>query len=74
VTFYPGRFGFDDLALFERGSSGYEFWHATDLSLVARSFSRILKPVRVYTTRGYRSKLKKSADRVLESVDTAGSQ
>jgi HD superfamily phosphohydrolase len=74
VTFYPGRFGFDDLALFERGSSGYEFWHATDLSPVARSFSRILKPIRVYTTRGYRSKLKKSADRVLESVDTAGSQ
>ncbi|MFX1559887.1 MAG: hypothetical protein ACFFBL_04820 [Promethearchaeota archaeon] len=74
VTFYPGRFGFDDLVLFERGSSGYEFWHATDLSLVARSFSRILKPVRVYTTRGYRSKIKKSADRVLESVDTPGSQ
>ena len=74
VTFYPGRFGFDDLALFERGSSGYEFWHATELSPVARSFSRILKPVRVYTTRGYRSKLKKSADRVLESVDTAGSR
>jgi HD superfamily phosphohydrolase len=74
VTFYPGRFGFEDLALFERGSSGYEFWHATDLSPMARSFSRILKPVRVYTTRGYRSKLKKSADKVLESVDTAGSR
>ncbi|MHA2353078.1 MAG: hypothetical protein ACXABX_08160 [Candidatus Thorarchaeota archaeon] len=74
VTFYPGRFGFENLALFERGSSGYEFWHATDLSLVARSFSRIMKPVRVYTTRGYRTKLKKSADRVLESVDTTGSQ
>ena len=74
VTFYPGRFGFEDLALFERGSSGYEFWHATDLSPMARSFSRILKPVRVYTTRGYRPKVKKSADRVLESVDTPGSQ
>jgi len=74
VTFYPGRFGFDDLVLFERGSSGYEFWPATEVSLIARSFSRILKPVRVYTTRGYRAKLKKSADRVLESVDVAGSQ
>jgi HD superfamily phosphohydrolase len=74
VTFYPGRFGFEDLVLFERGSSGYEFWHATDLSPMARSFSRILKPVRVYTTRGYRPKLKKSADKVLESVDTTGSQ
>jgi HD superfamily phosphohydrolase len=74
VTFYPGRFGFEDLVLFERGSSGYEFWHATDVSLIARSFSRILKPVRVYTTRGYRPKLKKSADRVLESVDSAGSK
>ncbi len=74
VTFYPGRFGFEDLVLFERGSSGYEFWHATDLSPMARSFSRILKPIRVYTTRGYRTKLKKSADRVLESVDTAGSR
>ncbi|MHA1963795.1 MAG: hypothetical protein ACXACG_12515 [Candidatus Thorarchaeota archaeon] len=74
VTFYPGRFGFEDLVLFERGSSGYEFWHATDVSPIARSFSRILKPVRVYTTRGYRPKLKKSADRVLESVDTIGDQ
>ncbi|MHA1950797.1 MAG: hypothetical protein ACW987_13110 [Candidatus Thorarchaeota archaeon] len=46
----------------------------TDLSPMARSFSRILKPVRVYTTRGYRAKLKKSADAVLESVDTTGSQ
>lgn len=73
VTYYPGRFNLDDLVLFERGSGGYEFWKVTDLSPVARSFSRILKPVRVYTTRGYRSKLKKSADAVLESVDTAGS-
>lgn len=74
VTYYPGRFSLDDLVLFERGSGGYEFWKVTDLSPVARSFSRILKPVRVYTTRGYRSKLKKSADAVLESVDAAGSQ
>ena len=74
VTFYPSRFGFEDLALFERGSSGYEFWHATDLSPIARSFSRILKPVRVYTTRGYRAKVKKAADSLLESVDAAGIQ
>ena len=74
VTFYPGRFGFQDLVLFERGSSGYEFWHATDVSPMARSFSRILKPVRVYTTRRYRPKVKKSADKVLESVDPAGNQ
>ena len=74
VTFYPGRFGFEDLVLFERGSSGYEFWPATDVSPIARSFSRILKPVRVYTTRGYRPKVKKSADKVLESVDTMGNQ
>ena len=70
VTFYPGRFGFEDLVLFERGSSGYEFWPATDVSPVARSFSRILKPVRVYTTRGYRPKVKKAAYKVQESVDT----
>jgi HD superfamily phosphohydrolase len=74
VTFYPSRFGFEDLALFERGSSGYEFWHATDLSPIARSFSRILKPVRVYTTRGYRTRVKKAADSLLESVDAAGIQ
>ncbi|MHA2044364.1 MAG: hypothetical protein ACW99G_06200 [Candidatus Thorarchaeota archaeon] len=74
VTYYPGRYNLDDLVLFERGSSGYEFWKVTDLSPMARSFSRILKPVRVYTTRGYRAKLKKSADAVLESVDTTGSQ
>lgn len=74
VTYYPGRYDLEDLVLFERGSSGYEFWKVTDLSPVARSFTRILKPVRVYTTRGYRSKLKKSADAVLESVDTAGTQ
>jgi HD superfamily phosphohydrolase len=74
VTYYPGRYNLDDLVLFERGSTGYEFWKVTDMSPMARSFSRILKPVRVYTTRGYRSKLKKSADAVLESVDTPGSQ
>ena len=73
VTFYPGKFDLDEVVLFERGSSGYEFWKVTDSSPVARSYSRILKPVRVYTTRGYRSKLKKSADAILESVDVAGS-
>jgi len=73
VTFYPGKFDLDEIALFERGSSGYEFWKLSDLSPMARAFSRILKPVRVYTTRGYRSKLKKSADKVLESVDAVGS-
>ena len=74
VTFYPGKFNLDDVVLFERGSSGYEFWKVSDSSPVARSYFRILKPVRVYTTRGYRSKLKKSADSVLESVDVAGSR
>jgi len=74
VTYYPGRYNLEDLVLFERGSSGYEFWKVTDMSPMARSFTRILKPVRVYTTRGYRAKLKKSADAVLESVDAAGSQ
>ncbi len=74
VTYYPGRYNLEDLVLFERGSEGYEFWKLTDVSPVARSFSRILKPVRVYTTRGYRSKIKKSADAALERVDTPGSQ
>ena len=73
VTFYPGKFDLDEIALFERGSGGYEFWKVSDTSPMARSFSRILRPVRVYTTRGYRSKLKNSADKVLESVDAAGS-
>ena len=73
VTFYPGKFDLDEIALFERGSGGYEFWKVSDTSPMARSFSRILRPVRVYTTRGYRSKLKSSADKVLESVDPAGS-
>ncbi|MGY5859855.1 MAG: hypothetical protein RTU63_10835 [Candidatus Thorarchaeota archaeon] len=74
VTFYPGKFDLDEIALFERGSGGYEFWKVSDTSPMARSFSRILKPVRVYTTRGYRSKLKNSADKILESVDTAGTK
>ncbi len=73
VTFYPGKFDLDEIVLFERGSGGYEFWKVSDTSPMARSFSRILRPVRVYTTRGYRSKLKSSADKILESVDTPGS-
>lgn len=72
VTFYPGRFKLDEIVLFERGSGGYEFWRVTDVSPMARSFSRIMKPVRVYTTRGYRPKVRKAADRILESVDTSG--
>ncbi|TFG31779.1 hypothetical protein EU527_11650 [Candidatus Thorarchaeota archaeon] len=73
VTFYPGKFNLDEVVLFERGSTGYEFWKVSDSSPVARSYYRILKTIRVYTTRGYRSKLKKYADKVLESVDVAGS-
>ncbi|MGY5870960.1 MAG: hypothetical protein RTV72_01805 [Candidatus Thorarchaeota archaeon] len=73
VTFYPGKYDLDELALFERGSSGYEFWKVSDTSPMARSYARIMKPVRIYTTRGYRSKLKKTADSILESVDTEGS-
>jgi len=73
VTFYPGKFDLDEIVLFERGSGGYEFWKVSDTSPMARSFSRILRPVRVYTSRGYRSKLKNSADKILESVDTPGS-
>ena len=74
VTFYPGKYDLDAIALFERGSGGYEFWKVSDVSPMARSFTRILKPVRIYTTRGYRSKLKNSADKILESVDAAGSK
>ncbi|MHA1135994.1 MAG: hypothetical protein ACTSSE_05855 [Candidatus Thorarchaeota archaeon] len=74
VTFYPGKFDIDEIVLFERGSGGYEFWKVSDTSPMARSFSRILKPVRVYTTRGYRSKLKNSADKILESVDSPGTK
>jgi hypothetical protein len=72
VTYYPGKYPIDDLKLFERGSRGYELWPITNHSLVARSYKRTLKPIRIYTTRGYRSKVKKVADNYLESIDTQG--
>ncbi len=72
VTYYPGKYPLEGLMLYERGSSGFELWPVLDMSSVARSLSRQLKTVRIYTTRGYRAKVKKSGDKVLESVDTAG--
>ncbi|MDF1540262.1 MAG: hypothetical protein P1Q69_15315 [Candidatus Thorarchaeota archaeon] len=72
VSYYPGKHSLDNLVLYERGSKGYEFWPVEELSGVARSFGRKLKTVRVYTTRGYRSKVKKVADTLLESIDTPG--
>ncbi len=69
VSFHPGKHNLDDLALFERGSGGYEFWPVDELSSVARSYRRKLKPVRIYSTRGYRPKVKKYADSFLESID-----
>ena len=73
MTYYPGKFPLDELVFFERGSKGYEFWPVDEVSLIARSFNRDLRPVRVYTTRGYRSKVKKAGDKLLESVDVPGS-
>ncbi|UCE09699.1 MAG: hypothetical protein JSW61_12105 [Candidatus Thorarchaeota archaeon] len=73
VSYYPGKLPIDDIVLFERGTKGYEFWPLTEMSEIARSFTRRLKPVRVYTTRGYRAKVKKVADSLLESVDYPGS-
>ncbi|MFW9889535.1 MAG: hypothetical protein ACFFER_15210 [Candidatus Thorarchaeota archaeon] len=73
VSFYPGKFDTEDLVFFERGSKGYEFWPVEDVSLLARSFERRIKLIRVYTTRGYRSKVKKAADALLESIDAPGS-
>jgi HD superfamily phosphohydrolase len=72
VTFWPGRFRFNDLVLFERGSKGYEFWHVDDMSLVARSIGRNLMLIRIYTTKGYRAKVRKKADSILEAVDGVG--
>ncbi|RDE15018.1 MAG: hypothetical protein C4K49_06745 [Candidatus Thorarchaeota archaeon] len=74
VSYHPGKYSMDDLMLFERGSRGYEFWPVTEMSLLARSLGRTLRTVRVYTTRGYRTKVKKVGDRLLESVDSAGTQ
>ncbi|MFW9907498.1 MAG: hypothetical protein ACFFEF_02900 [Candidatus Thorarchaeota archaeon] len=73
VSYYPGLHRMDDLVLFERGSKGYEFWPVEEQSGLARSFGRKLRTVRVYTTRGYRSKVKKPADLLLESIDSPGS-
>ncbi len=72
VAFYPGKHDLEDLVLYERGSKGYEFWPVTEMSLTARSFGRNLKRVRVYTSRGYRARVKKTADKLLESLDTPG--
>ena len=72
VSYYPGKHELDDLVLFERGTKGYEFWPVEELSGIARSFHRKMKAVRVYTTRGYRSKVKKAADSLLESIDSPG--
>ncbi len=68
VCHYPGRIDLDNLVLYERGSRGYDFWAVTDMSMIARSFRRLVKSVRVYTTRGYRSRVRKAADEILESI------
>lgn len=72
VSYYPGKYPLDDLMLFERGSRGFELWPVLEMSSVARSLSRSMKTVRVYTSRGYRAKVKKSGDSILESVDSVG--
>ncbi|MFW9920408.1 MAG: hypothetical protein ACFFED_12470 [Candidatus Thorarchaeota archaeon] len=69
VPYYPGRHKMDDLVLFERGSSGYEFWPVDEISELARSYKRKMKTIRVYTTKGYRQKVRKVADDFLESID-----
>ncbi len=73
VSHYPGQQSMDDLVVFERGSRGYEFWPVEEASGIAKSFRRKLKTIRIYTTRGYRAKVKKSADSMLESFDGSGS-
>ncbi|MHA1653968.1 MAG: hypothetical protein ACTSYX_11785 [Candidatus Thorarchaeota archaeon] len=73
VTFYPGRYPLDQLAMFERGSRGYEFWRVEDVSRIAQSLSSPMRTIRVYTTRGYRARVKKVADSLLESFDVSGS-
>ncbi len=72
VYYHPGKFSLHDLFLFERGTRGYEFWRVSEMSEIARTFNRLMWPVRVYTTRGYRSRVKRSADRLLESFDQSG--
>jgi len=69
VPYFPGKHKMDDLVLFERGSSGYEFWPVDEVSELARSFMRKMKTIRVYTTKGYRQKVRKVADAYLESID-----
>jgi HD superfamily phosphohydrolase len=72
VSYTPNRHDLSDLVLYERGSKGYEFWSVEEHSGIARSFGRKFDTIRVYTTRGYRSKVKKHADSLLESIDTPG--
>ncbi len=69
VPYYPGKHNMDDLVLFERGSSGYEFWPVDEISELARTYKRKMKTIRIYTTKGYRQKVKKIADDFLESID-----
>ncbi len=73
VTFYPGRHPLDEVSMYERGSRGYEFWSVDEISPIARSLQLPMRTVRVYTTRGYRARVKKVADQILESVDEQGS-
>ncbi len=72
VTYYPGRYPLDEISFYERGSKGYEFWSVDEVSLIAQSLLKPMKPIRIYTTRGYRAKVKKEADKLLESVDESG--
>jgi HD superfamily phosphohydrolase len=73
VNYTPTSHDLSDLVLYERGSKGYEFWAVEEHSGIARSFGRKFSTIRVYTTRGYRSKVRKHADALLESIDTPGS-
>ena len=72
VSYTPHTHDLSDLVLYERGSKGYEFWPVEEHSGIARSFGRKFSTIRVYTTRGYRSKVKKHADALLESIDSPG--
>ncbi len=72
VMFYPGRYPLSQIAMYERGSRGYEFWEIRDVSPIARGLESPMRTIRVYTTRGYRPRVKKVADALLESHDSAG--
>ncbi|MHA1771636.1 MAG: hypothetical protein ACTSYL_05500 [Candidatus Thorarchaeota archaeon] len=74
VTFYPGRHPLDSISMYERGSRGYEFWSVEEISPIAKSLLMPMQTVRVYTTRGYRQRIRKVADSLLESFDTPGSE